>query len=715
MKQIFQNVKNGETTVENVPCPTCKKGHVLVKTTHTLISAGTERMLVDFGKSSYFEKMRQQPEKVKMVVDKVKSDGLLQTIDSVKSKLDQPLALGYSNVGTVIKVGEGVEDLKVGDRVVSNGKHSEIVNVPKNLCALIPEGVSNEDAVFTVVGSIALQGIRLIAPTIGETIVVTGLGLIGLLAVQILVANGCHVLGIDLDPVKTELARSFGAETVTLGKGEDPLLVANRFSRGRGVDGVIITASTNSNDPIHQAATMCRSQGRIVLVGVVGLDLKRSDFYEKQISFQVSCSYGPGRYDPKYEDKGNDYPIGYVRWTEKRNFEAVIDLIASKGVSVNRLKTSRFDIDQASQAYEKLLSSKAELGILLEYNSEETESTRTIPLNLPHFNGAPAEKVVVGVIGAGNHAGRALIPAFKDTGARLKYIASSQGMTGTHYGKKFGFENNTTDTATIFKDTELNTVVIATQHDSHAKFVLEAIKAGKNVFVEKPLALSADELDGIESAYRLSVENGSAPAIMVGYNRRFAPLVQTMKQALNNIEPMVITYTCNAGFIPFDSWVHDQRKGGGRIIGEACHFIDIARFLAGSRITKTSVSAMQPSQGHPQVHDVVSISLTFENGSIATINYLANGHRSFPKERIEVFQSGSIAVLNNFVEIKGYGLKAFNRIKRYRQDKGVKNCAKSFVDSIIAGKPSPIPLQQIIEVSRVCVNVMKQLHSIDRG
>lgn len=710
MKQVFQNVSSGATTVEDVPCPSCKPGHVLVRSAYTLISAGTERMLVDFGKSSYLDKARKQPEKVQMVLDKVKTDGLLQTIDAVRSKLDQPLAMGYSNVGVVIEVGDGVHEFKIGDRVLSNGRHSEIVNVPKNLCSRIPDDVSDEDAVFGVVGSIALQGIRLTAPTIGEAIVVTGLGLIGLLTVQILIANGCRVLGLDFDPKKTKLAREYGAETVTLGEGDDPLLVANKFSRGRGVDGVIITAATNSDEPMHQAATMCRPQGRIVLVGVVGLNLKRSDLYEKEISFRVSCSYGPGRYDPEYEDNGNDYPIGYVRWTEKRNFEAVLDMISTGAIKLDALRTSRFNFSDAGQAYQRLIDSKSELGILLEYDAEKTEASRTVSLAMtPVRTGAPAEKVVIGAIGAGNHAGRTLLPAFKATGARLKYIASSQGMTGAHYGKKFGFEKNTTDTGDLFADAETNTVIIATQHDSHAKFVLEAVATGKNVFVEKPLALSALEIDTIEAAYRSSAEKGITPSLMVGFNRRFAPHMAELKAALNSIEPMAITYTCNAGFIPADSWVHDLKKGGGRIVGEACHFIDIARFLTGSRITTVRATSIKPAEGQKQTYDTVSIALTFENGSIATVNYFANGNKSYPKERVEVFQSGGVAVLDNFVKLRSYGIGGLKNMRTLRQDKGIEACAKSFVDNIVAGRPAPIPLEEILEVSRVSVTAMEQL------
>ncbi|NVJ98906.1 MAG: zinc-binding dehydrogenase [Alphaproteobacteria bacterium] len=704
MKQVLQNVANGETSVVELPRPQCKAGHVLIRSSVSLISAGTERMLVDFGKSSYLDKARKQPEKVKMVLEKARTDGILQTIDAVRSKLDQPMVMGYSNVGVVVEVGKGVTEFQPGDRVVSNGRHAEMVCVPKHLCARIPDGVADEDAVFTVVGSIALQGIRLTAPTLGECFVVIGLGLIGLMTVQILRANGCRVLGIDFDPEKTRLAQSFGAETVTLGQGDDPVLVAQTFSRGRGVDGVILTAATDSDEPMHQAATMCRPQGRIVLVGVVGLKLQRSDFYEKEISFRVSCSYGPGRYDPSYEEGGNDYPVGYVRWTENRNFEAVLDMLDAGSVSVDALKSQSFDLVDAPKAYQTLLENKSALGILLTYEPGDICEEKTVPVTpgaAPTRAGAP---VVVGAIGAGNHAGRTLLPAFHKSEARLKSIASSQGVTGAHYGRKFGFEQNTTDTAGLLADADINTVIVATQHDSHARFVLEALAQGKNAFVEKPLALRAEDLDAIEAAHADAATKGAAPMVMVGFNRRFAPLMQKLKKALNRVEPMSVVYHCNAGAIPADSWVHDPEAGGGRIVGEACHFIDIARFLTGSKITSVQVVGMASLDGMPNTNDTASISLTFENGSIATINYFANGHRSYPKERVEVYQSGGVAVLDNFKSLKGYGMKGLRRHSSPKQDKGHAACVGAFVQAIRNGEAAPIPFDEILEVSRVAVD-----------
>ena len=483
MKQILQDLGSGQTIVADVPMPRTKAGYLLIETQASLISAGTERMLVDFGRSGYLEKARQQPEKVKMVLEKVKTDGLLSTIDAVRSKLDQPIPMGYSNVGRVIAVGRGVEEFQVGDLVVSNGNHAEIVSVPKNLCSKVPDSVLAEDATFTVVGAIALQGMRLAEPTLGECVVVTGLGLIGLMTVQLLRAHGCRVLGLDFDKGKLDLARSFGAEVVDLSAGVDPVAAAERFSRGRGVDAVLVTASTKSSDPMHQAATMCRKRGRIVLVGVTGLELNRSDFYEKELSFQVSCSYGPGRYDSAYEQGGQDYPVGFVRWTEQRNFEAVLDLMASGQLALEALKTRSFALNDAQQAYDLLLNDKGALGVVLTYGPAcDEKKAPTLPL--PDAQQAPDGAPVLAAIGAGNYAGRALLPAFSKTAARLKSIASSSGLSGTHYGKKLGFEQSTTDTEAIFTDTDVDAVIIGTQHNSHAHFVQAALKAGKGVFVE---------------------------------------------------------------------------------------------------------------------------------------------------------------------------------------------------------------------------------------
>lgn len=433
MKQILQNISNGETQLVDVPCPQNKHGQLLIRTTKSLVSVGTERMLIDFGKAGWIQKARSQPDKVKMALGKVQTDGLVPTIDAVRSKLAQPLSLGYCNVGIVQD--NGKSEFEVGSRVISNGIHAEVVRVPKNLCAAIPDNVDDESAVFSVLGAIAMQGIRLVNPTIGESVVVTGLGLIGLLTVQILKANGCRVLGIDFDSTKCELANQFGAETVDLSKEQDSLALADAFSRGRGVDAVVITASSQSSDIVHQAATMCRKRGRIVLVGVVGLELSRADFYEKELTFQVSCSYGPGRYDQDYEDKGNDYPFGFVRWTEQRNFEAVLDLMASGSIDVKPLISHRFKIDDAVAAYEKL-ADRSSLGILLDYKRSSADSLLVNTVELRENTGIQAQKGNVSFVGGGNYASRVLIPAFKDAGANLIALVTSGGLSAVHHGKK---------------------------------------------------------------------------------------------------------------------------------------------------------------------------------------------------------------------------------------------------------------------------------------
>ena len=704
MKQVLQNIGNGITALEDVPAPRVSAGSLLIKTHATLVSAGTERMLVEFGKANLIDKARQQPDKVKMVLDKIRTDGLGPTIETVRNKLDQPLPLGYCNVGTVIEVGNSVESFQVGDRVASNGNHAEVVRVPSNLCARVPDNVSDVSAAFTVIGAIALQGIRLVQPTLGEAVVVTGLGLIGLMTVQLLRAQGCRVLGIDFDPEKVELARQFGAECVDLSKGGNPLKVAEAFSRGWGVDAVIITASSKSNEPVSQGAKMCRKRGRIVLVGVTGLELSRADFFEKELSFQVSCSYGPGRYDPEYEDKGHDYPIGYVRWTEQRNMEAVLDMMASGVVDIEPLISHRFKLDDALKAYELLSSGAPSLGIMLEYpgldgGNKENLLGRSVSLNDSSLSGGEIGKEVpvVGFIGAGNYAGQVLIPAFKAAGAVLKTVASSGGVSGMHFGKKHGFRQTTTDAATVFSDAELNTVVVATRHNSHARFVLDALGAGKHVFVEKPLCLTMEELEDISSSYQTVSQGGNAPLIMVGFNRRFAPQVQKIKSLLAGVSgPKAFVMTVNAGVIPSDHWTQDLEVGGGRIIGEACHFIDLLRYLAGSPIVSYSRLAMDSANG-----DTVSLQLGFADGSIGTVHYFANGCKAFPKERLEVFAAGKVLQLDNFRKLTGYAWPRFKRMNLLRQDKGQKACAAAFIDAIRKGGMAPITFAEIIEVSRV--------------
>lgn len=705
MKQVFQDVASGRSEVLTVPRPACKRGHVVIETSKSLISAGTERMLVDFSRAGYLEKARQQPDKVKMVLEKVRTDGLMSTIETVRSKLDEPMPMGYSNVGRVVEVGPDVREFAVGDRVLSNGHHAEVVCIGRNLCAIVPDNVGDEVAVFGVVGSIALQGIRLAQPTTGECFVVVGLGLIGLLTVQILRASGCRVLGSDMDESKLEIARSYGALTMNPREGDDIVQVANAFSRGRGVDGVVITASAKSNEPIQQAAHMCRQRGRIILVGVVGLDLNRSDFYEKELTFQVSCSYGPGRYDPEYEQRGIDYPIGFVRWTQQRNFEAVLDMFSAGQVTVDALQTAVFDIDLVRSAYDLLIADRSALGMLINYPESKTgKDSRREDLNKPvRQEISSIASGVLGAIGAGNYAGRVLLPSFAKAGASLDTIVSSQGVSGSHVGKKLGFLTSSTDTADVFGNEDIDTVVIATQHDSHARFAIAALRAGKHVFVEKPLALTLADIDAVDVAYQEAWDRGDNPILLVGFNRRFAPLMQKLKAAVTRSpEPITVIYTCNAGSIDADSWVQDVERGGGRIVGEACHFIDAARFLAGSPVGTVQVVAMRNSGSGIDCRDTVSILLNFQNGSVATVHYIANGHLSYPKERIEVFQGGRVYVLDNFRKLRTYGSASASTGSR-RQDKGQDSCCQAFVDAVRLGSAAPIAYEEIIEVSRLSI------------
>jgi predicted dehydrogenase len=713
MQQVLQNLRDGSTEVADVPAPALRRGHLLIRSHITLVSAGTERMLVEFGKANMLQKARQQPDKVRMVLEKIRTDGLATTLDAVRSKLDQPLALGYCNVGTVIGVGPGVSGFEIGDRVASNGKHAEVVAVPVNLCAKIPDNVGDEAAAFTVLGAIALQGIRLVQPTLGETVVVTGLGLIGLITVQLLRAHGCRVLGIDYDPAKLAIAREYGAETVDLSKSEDPLAAAAAFSRGRGVDAVLITASTKSNEPVAQAAHMCRKRGRIVLIGVTGLELSRADFYEKELSFQVSCSYGPGRYDPSYEERGNDYPVGFVRWTEQRNFEAVLDMMASRAVQVQSLVTHRYGIAEAERAYAVLGGGEPSLGIVLDYglgeDIPEQLMRRKVPLHAkPSANEVPSEAggSAIAFVGAGNYAGRVLIPAFARTGAKLHTLITNNGVGSVHYGKKFGFRNASTDTDAVLRDASVGSMVIATQHGSHAELVFKSLRRGKHVFVEKPLCLTLEELQTIEKAHSEQSVYGIPPVLMVGFNRRFAPQVRKMHALLAGVrEPKAFVMTVNAGAIPADHWTQDPQLGGGRLIGEACHFVDLLRFLADSPIVGHQLTAVGNVAGVGIRSDRVSFTLSFADGSFGTVHYLANGDKSFPKERLEVFAAGRVLQLDNFRRLRGYGWPGFTRMNLWRQDKGQAACAQAFMQAVQGQAPAPIPIEQILEVARVTIEL----------
>jgi predicted dehydrogenase len=712
MKQITQDLKTGATCLVDVPLQKLRPGCLLIQTEYTLISAGTERMLVDFGKSSYLQKAKQQPDKVKEVFQKIKTDGLMTTVDAVKAKLAEPMPVGYCNVGRVI--GVGVSGFAIGDLVASNGEHAEYVCVPKNLCAKVPEGVAAQAASFTVLASVALQSVRLIKPELGETIVVSGLGLVGLLAVQLLRSHGCRVIGADFNAQRLRLAEKFGATTVDLAKVDDPVSAIMACNDGVEVDAVLIAASTKSNDPVSQAAKVCRQRGRIILVGVTGLALSRADFYQKELTFQVSCSYGPGRYDANYEDDGHDYPKGFVRWTEQRNFEAVLQAMKEGWLQVDDLITNAFPVAEAEKAYQALLEDKSALGIVLSFpqqqlpDADAQNTMRTIELTTvaktAHAHSVQDHCVQMSVIGAGNYASRMLIPAFNKAGVNFDTLYANTGLKCKSVATKFGFANASTHLEQLWSSDASQMVAIATRHNSHASLVCQSLSAQKHVFVEKPLAINVEEVEAVEQAY--ASQQGKY-LLMVGFNRRFSPFVVKMKALLQKDPgPISMNMVINAGHIPAEHWTQDPKVGGGRIIGEACHFIDLARFIADSTIVDATINYLQ--QPGSITFDTAVISLQFANGSIASINYFANGHKSIPKERVEVFSKGRVLQLDNFRKLIGYGFSGFKKIRSFKQDKGQNQCTQAFVDAVQNGGPSPIPYEQIIEVAKVTMQLGSQ-------
>lgn len=686
MKQIIQNLKNGNTILEDVPAPEVRAGSILIRTTHSLVSLGTERMLVEFGKANLIQKARQQPEKVKQVLDKIKTDGLMPTLEAVFNKLEQPLPLGYCNVGEVIAVGKGVTDFKVGDRVASNGNHAEFVCVPQNLVAHIPENVTDQEATFTVIGSIGLQGIRLLNPTFGETVVVIGLGLIGLITAEILKNNGCQVIGFDYDEQKVQIAKSKGINAINPAKGVDTVKFVEEVTQGIGADGVIITASNKGDEIISQAAKMSRKRGRIVLVGVIGLNINRSDFYEKELSFQVSCSYGPGRYDNNYEQAGNDYPLAFVRWTEKRNFQAILQAMSSGQIEVKPYISEIIELADFGKIYHDL-GNKQTIASILKYPTE-SKYTTSVRVGTKNFT---QSKGIIGIIGAGNFTKMTMLPALKSISADIKFIASAGGVTGTALAKKYNIEYSTTDYKEIISNKEVDLVLITTRHNQHAKVVIETLNSGKSVFVEKPLTINEQDLEEIISAYQ-----NANKTLMVGFNRRFSPHIQKMKSLVGN-SPMNVIATMNAGFIPSDSWVHDLNVGGGRIVGEACHFIDLITFLTGSKVKAVCMNALgvNPSGNT----DNASILLKYENGSTGVINYFSNGSKAYSKERLELYSQERTLVLDNFQSLKGYGFKNFSSLKT-SLDKGHKKQFELLIERIRNGGEALIPFDEIINTAK---------------
>ncbi len=670
--------------LEEVPAPAVKRGCVLIQTTRSLVSLGTERMLVEFGKANMLQKAMQQPDRVKQVFDKIKTDGLKPTLNAVFNKLGQPLPLGYCNVGKVIAVGEGVTEFKTGDRVASNGPHAEFVNIPKNLVASIPDNVTDDEAAFTVIGSIGLQGIRLCNPQLGETIVVVGLGLIGLITAELLVANGCRVIGIDLDPKKVAIARKKGIDAINPREGNEPVKFVTDITDGVGADGVIITASAKTDEIIAQAAKMSRKRGRIILVGVIGLNISRADFYEKELTFQVSCSYGPGRYDDKYEKEGVDYPLPFVRWTEKRNFQAVLQAISTKKLDVASLVTERVPLGNFEKIYSNI-SSQDSIASLLEY-PENSTSEVTVTINDGTFT---AGKGGIGIIGAGNFTSMTMLPVLSEINAPLYSIASAAGLTGTTLAKKHKIGKSTTDYKSMLADPTIDLIIITTRHNEHARMVKESLQAGKHVFVEKPLALSKEELNSIIAAYK------GDKTLTVGFNRRFSPHMQKVKQLVGNT-PMNVIATMNAGNIPANVWVHDMKVGGGRIVGEACHYMDLITFLTGSRIKSVCMNAMGTN---PQANtDNASILLEYENGSTGVINYFANGSKSYSKERIEVYSQDRTTITDNFRLTEGYGFNGFSKLKT-SIDKGHAAQFKLLVDRVKNGGNALVPFDEIVNTT----------------
>jgi predicted dehydrogenase/threonine dehydrogenase-like Zn-dependent dehydrogenase len=704
MKQLLQSLGSGDTELLDVPVPALTSGTLVVHTRASVVSAGTERMLVDFGRSSMLDKARKQPDRVRQVLSKARTDGLVPTIDAVRAKLDQPIPLGYCNAGVVQELGPGVAGFAPGQRVVTNGPHAEYVRVPWTLAAPIPDGVAFDAAAFTPLAAIGLQGLRLARPELGETVVVYGLGLIGLLTVQLAHAHGCRVIGIDRVPERLRLAERFGAQPID---GSDPsgLVDAVRaLTGGGGADAVLLTLASAAHEPVQLAAGMSRKRGRIVLVGVTGLDLRREDFYAKELSFQVSCSFGPGRYDPQHEDGATDYPLPFVRWTEGRNFAAVLQLMADGRVDPLPLVTHRFAFDRAADAYDVITGDNPGLGIILEYASPVSEPaapTRTVivaappPRPLRRAVAQPAAVCAIGVIGAGNYSARVLIPAFRRAGASLHTVASSGGVSGAIAARRQGFHMATTEPATLFADPAIDTIVIATRHDTHVEYVLRALAAGKHVFVEKPLAIREEDIDRVETLLEATDR-----ILCIGFNRRFAPLTLLAHDLLQSrAGPLVLDLTVNAGALPDDHWTKDPAVGGGRLVGEACHFIDLARHLAGAPILDLAVTSARTAGG-AILEDVSALQLSFADGSIATVRYLANGPSGFPKERVEGFWDGRAFRIDNFRRLTTWGVRGPRRPLFASQDKGHAALALAFVAAIRDGAPPPIPVSELIETSR---------------
>lgn len=696
MKQVIQSFKTGELTVQDVPSPTLRPQGLLVRNTVSLVSAGTERMVVDFAEKNLLQKAMDRPDLVRQVIDKAQREGIVNTIDSVRNRLDQPLALGYSTAGIVAAVGSQVKGFKVGDRVACAGggyaSHAEMIYVPRTLAVKLPDTVPFEAGAFATVSAIAMQGIRQAEVVVGHNVAVIGLGLLGQIAVQILKAAGCRVMGIDLNTERINLARQSGAEYVC--HNDDAIAQTEVFTNGYGFDAVIVTAATSSNGPIELAGKIARDRAIISAVGAFGMDIPRKVYYEKELDLRLSRSYGPGRYDAEYEDKGHDYPYGYVRWTEQRNMEAFIQLVAAGSIQVDPLISHRFPIEEAEKAYDVITGKTSEpfLGVLLTYDAEKplvgkislTATPETIPYE-------PSTTVNIGLLGAGNFTNATLLPAMKDIeGLRNVGIMSGSGMTARTTGDRYGFEFCTSDYDELLQDERVNWIVISTRHNLHATQAIAAMQAGKHVFVEKPLALSLEEMIEV-----FKVQQTTGKRLMVGFNRRFAPMVEAMHDFIKgHTRPLIATYRVNAGAIPADHWTQDPEIGGGRIIGEACHFIDLLQHLVGASPVSISTHALEGAQG--TVSDEAVIVITFADGSVGTVIYAAGGDKAFGKERIEIIGDGRVAIMDDYrtLELVHNG-KRKSKNERMRPSKGHHQEWEALVKTIKNGQPTPISLEEI--------------------
>ena len=707
MKQVLQNRKTGRPFVGEVPVPALQRGRVLVRTVASLISAGTERMAVELVSKGLVNEARQRPDLVKAVVAKVKSEGLLNTLASVRDKMAASTTLGYSAAGIVSAVAEDVTEFQIGDRVACAGvgyaSHAEVLSVPKNLCVHLPEEVGFEAGAFGTLGAIALQGVRLAEPTLGESVVVIGLGLVGQLTVQLLKANGCRVFGLDLDPSRVKLAIELGADDAAVSNDETAKAI-EAWTRGRGADAVLITAATESNGPVELAARISRLKGRVVIVGMTGLNIPRQPFFARELSLVISMSYGPGRYDPDYEERGNDYPLPYVRWTEKRNIEAFLDLIRSGKIDVAKLISHRFQIDDAERAYQLISGNVAEpyLGVVLNYDPESIVSRRITLTSIPRTSD---KTITLGVIGAGGYVPAMLLPHFKTFGVNFKSIATASGVSAHDVGKRFGFAYAVSSAEEVLDENDVNLVVIGTRHDLHARLAGKALRLNKHVFVEKPLALNDAELDEVvESA------SSSSAQLMVGFNRRFSPLAQHAREFFADRQaPLSIVYRINAGRVPKEHWIQDHDEGGGRIIGEVCHFIDFMTFLTASLPVSVYAEGVSAKSDKLLDADSVFITLKFSDGSNGTIAYLAEGDKALAKERIEIFGAGRSFVIDDFRRAISYKDGRENVLALKAQDKGQSDEVRAVCESISSGGKSPISLDELVATTRATFRVLDSL------